>query len=72
MNKIKNGKNNKNNSKIQVKIYSISEHLVNNPNCFENYDLNKLKIISKGRNEFHLKTLEAIYIFFLSKNGELC
>ena len=61
MNKIRISNNSKTNSKIQDKIYNNSANdLVGNPNWFESYDLNKLKIILKCRNEFHLKTLEVI------------
>ena len=69
LNKIRIGNNHR---KIHEKIYSnsvIGEHLVDNPDCFKNYDLNKFKVILKIKTEFHLKTSEAIYI--LSKNAEL-
>ena len=49
---------------------AIGQHLINNPKCFESYKVDNLKIISVARNEFHLKTLEALYI--LSLNPDLC
>ena len=52
LNKIRIG-NNRNIGRIQDKIFSnsvIGEHLVDNPNCFENHDLNKYIVVSKGRN----------------------
>ena len=49
---------------------AIGQHLITNPKCFENYKVDNFKIISVARNEFHLKTLEAIYI--LSLKPGLC
>ena len=34
------------------------EHLIENQNCFVNYDVNRFKIVSKARNDFNLRTLE--------------
>ena len=39
---------------------AIGKHIINNPDCFDNYNLDNFKVISKGRNYFHLKSLEAI------------
>ena len=44
---------------------AIGQHLIDNPDCFDNYNLDNFKVISNGRNDFHLKTLEAIYILCL-------
>ena len=49
---------------------AIGQHLITNPKCFESYKVDNFKIISVARNEFHLKTLEAIYI--LSLKPDLC
>ena len=68
LNKIKVSNNDRAVGREQVVIQSssaIGQHLVNNPNCFQNYNLDNFKVISKGRNDFHLKTLEAIYILCL-------
>ena len=68
LNKIKVSNNDRAVGREQVVIQSssaIGKHLVNNPNCFQNYNLDNFKVISKGRNDFHLKTLEAIYILCL-------
>ena len=34
---------------------AISQHLINNPKCFENYKVDNFKIISIARNKLHLK-----------------
>ena len=73
MSKIRIDNNNRKNGKQYNKIQSnssIGEHLGDIQNYFKNYDWNEFKIISKGRNQFHMKTLEVTYI--LSKNPELC
>ena len=44
---------------------AIGQHLITNLKCFESYKVDNFKIISVARNEFHLKTLEAIYILSL-------
>ena len=64
------GIDNKEKENINCSNSAIGEHLIENQNCFENYDMNRFKIVSKARNDFHLKTLEAVYI--LSKKPELC
>ena len=33
-------------------ITLTGEHLIENKNCFENYDLNKFGIVSKARSDF--------------------
>ena len=73
LNKIRMGIHNKEKRKTKDTLYSnsgIGEHLIENQNYFEIYDVNRFKIVSKARNYFHLETLEAVYI--LSKNAELC
>ena len=34
---------------------AIGQHLINNSKCFESYNFDNFKIISRARNEFHLK-----------------
>ena len=41
---------------------SIAEHLVNNPECLENYSRRRFSVMAYARNDYHLKMLEAIYI----------
>ena len=72
LNKIRMDNDNKENEKTKDKFYSnsvIGEHLIENQNCFVNHNVNRFKIVSKARNDYHLKTLEAVYIS--SKNTEL-
>ena len=49
---------------------AIGQHLITNPKIFDSYKVDNFKIKSVARNEFHLKSLEAIYI--LSLNPDLC
>ena len=44
---------------------AIGQHLINNSDCLNNYNLDNFKVISKGRNNVHRKTSEAIYILCL-------
>ena len=48
----------------------IGQHLIYNPKCFESYKVDNFKIISIACKEFHMKTLEAIYILRLKP--DLC
>ena len=53
-----------------AKRSSIAQHLINNPTCANNYDMNRFKIIKICNNVFDLIKLEAICIL-LRKPG-LC
>ena len=72
LNKIKSfNKENKFNKLQKINSSSaIGQHLINNSKCFEKYNVDNFKIISIARKEFHLKTLEAI--FLLSLKPDLC
>ena len=52
------------------KRLSIVEHLVNNPTCANNYNINRFKNIKTCRKVFDLIQLEAICI--LSRKPVLC
>ena len=68
LNKIKVSNNDWEVGRELVVIHSssaIGQNLIDNPDCFDNYNLDNFKVISNGRNDFHLKTLEAIYILCL-------
>ena len=54
-----------NDNKDKLYRNSAIGDLHENQNCFVNYNVNKYKIVSKARKDFHLKTLEADYIFSL-------
>ena len=49
---------------------SIAQHLINNPTCANNYDMNRFKIIKNCINVFDLIKLEAICI--LLRKPVLC
>ena len=53
-----------------LKRSSIAEHLVNHPNCANNYNRNRFKIIKSCNNVFELMKLEAICI--LLRKPTLC
>ena len=36
---------------------TIGDHLLNNPECSKNYNENRFKILTKGRNMYHLSVL---------------
>ena len=42
---------------------SIAQHLINNPTCANNYNMNRFKIIKTCNDVFDLIKLEAIRIF---------
>ena len=41
---------------------AIGDHLLSNPECAHQYTDDKFKILTRGRNQFHLKTLESLFI----------
>ena len=41
---------------------SITEHLLNNPSCAENYLDSKFKILFRARNLYHFLVLESVFI----------
>ena len=43
----------------------IGQHLINNQDCYDKYNLDSFRVISKRRNNFYLNILEAIYILCL-------
>ena len=47
---------------------AIAEHLLNNPECANNYSDSNFSIISKARNEYHLNVLESLFIKTLKPN----
>ena len=53
-----------------AKRSSIAQHLINNPTCANNYDMNRFKIIKNCNNVFDLIKLEAICI--LLRKPVLC
>ena len=60
LNKIRVSNNDRAVGREHVVIHSdsaIGKHIINNPNCFDNYNLDNFKVISKGRSDFHLKIL---------------
>ena len=48
LNKIRMGIDNKENGKTKENS-AIGEHLIENQNCFVNYDVNRFKIVSKAK-----------------------
>ena len=40
----------------------VQEHLLNNPNCAENYNDSRFKLISRVRNAYHLCILKSLFI----------
>ena len=70
-NQIRISNNDKKNGKKHETIHSslsIEQHLINYSECFEVNNFENLKIISKVRNDYHLKTLGEIYILSLKPN----
>ena len=51
-------------------ISAVGQHLINNSDWFDNYNLDNFIVILNGRNYFHLNTLEASYI--LHRKPLLC
>ena len=49
---------------------SIGKHLHENPDCAKNYRPQDFSVLARGRSEFHLRVLEAMYIKALSP--DLC
>ena len=49
---------------------AIGKHLLSNPECARHYKDDMFSILSKGRNQFHLKTLESLFI--KTMKPELC
>ena len=49
---------------------AIGQHLLENPDCANNYNCDMFRIIGKARSSFHLAVLESIYIS--SKKPLLC
>ena len=67
--KIKKKTNNKTEAVVNAtKRSSIAEHLINNTNCANNFDLSRFKIISNCTNSIDLIRLKAIPIFFINLN----
>ena len=49
--------------KPEAKYFTaIGRHLLDNPECARNYHDGRFRILTRGRNRFHLKTLESLYI----------
>ena len=41
---------------------AIGDHLLSNADCARHYSDHNFKILTRGRNQFHLKTLESLFI----------
>ena len=41
---------------------AIGDHLIQNPQCAQNYSDDRFTILTRGRNQFHLSTLESLFI----------
>ena len=50
------------NLKAETSFFAIGQHLLQNPTCAREYSDNRFSIFARGRNSFHLSTLEATYI----------
>jgi hypothetical protein len=49
---------------------AIGSHLLSNPECAQHYTDERFKILARGRNQFHLKVLESLFI--QTMKPELC
>ena len=49
---------------------AIGQHLLSHPECAKNYSDDRFKILARGRNQFHLQTLESLFI--QTKKPVLC
>ena len=49
-------------------LTSIGKHLEGKPDCAKNYELDHFSVLARGRTDFHLKVLEAMYIKHLTPN----
>ena len=47
---------------------AIGDHLLSNEECAKNYRDDMFSILARGRNQFHLKTLESLFIQTMNPN----